>query len=539
MIPSNAETFSGEEKSLLSKHVTNIDKDIYCIKNLPEEVIAVLFAYVSRSPLSFRRNLINLIGSGDLDVHEVKDIYSDDAKGIEGAKEKAQKFHDKWVVGYGHSSVAEHADLKFAVENVSIIATKVLEDNRLGRYTEKSSRYQIFDFNHFYKDPVIMDSEFRQDFLDLMGSLFAFYQELIPVMTEHIKRKNPKPDDMKDRPYEASVKAKVCDILRYILPASSYSMLGMSFNARVASRAITKFLSHPLSEIRDIGRRMLEEGRKICPTLLEFALFNKYIDETNRSMMSLSDDIFEGTSPVVGSDVDIVGCDPDPDMRIITAILYEYTNLSYRQIRKYVDKLDQAAKERILDEYMSRMQFFDYPLRALEHAYFTMDIVVDYGAFRDIQRHRMCTQTSQLFNADLGYDVPSEISEIGEEGRFRDLMERSRSLFGRIREKHPHEAQYVVPFAFRKRVLFTWNLRELEHFIRIRSSQQGHISYRRIAIRCHEEIEKRFPLLAKYLRVDKKDYALERIGAELQTEKVLEEAKRKYGKEVRLAQDQR
>ncbi|MBW3019000.1 FAD-dependent thymidylate synthase [Candidatus Woesearchaeota archaeon] len=519
------EGFTDKEKEILLKHVTNIDNNIYCVKNLPEEVVAVLFAYYSRSENKFRTNLLKTLGSGDIDVKGVRDLYGAE-EGYSEAKEKAMKFHNKWVVGYGHASVAEHADLKYALEDVSNVFTKIIEDNRLGRFTEKSSRYVIFDTNHFYKPKKIMDSKYKDRFLNATHKLFGLYEELQAPMFEFIKKKVPQEEGVSDRAYEASVKAKVCDVLRYLLPASTLTCLGCSLNARAAAHAIKKLLSHPLEEAQEIGKQMLEEGKKICPTLLEYADYNKYLAETPPSMHRVTDKVLESIpkSPTENCVV-LVDWDKDAENKLIAAILYKYSHHSYDQLIALARLLSKEVKENILDEYLRRIDRFDYPLRELEHVYLTTDMIMDLGAFRDVQRHRVCTQTVQLNTCDHGYETPPDLIAAGFEDRFQDAMKTAKEAYDAIAKEFPYEAQYVVPYAFKKRMLFTWNLRELEHFIRLRSSPQGHISYRRIAIRCHEELEKKFPLLAKYLRVNKENYELGRLKAEMATDEKLKRLK--------------
>ncbi|HTE18371.1 MAG TPA: FAD-dependent thymidylate synthase, partial [Armatimonadota bacterium] len=150
--------------------------------------------------------------------------------------------------------------------------------------------------------------------------------------------------------------------------------------------------------------------------------------------------------------------------------------------------------------------------RSLEHLYFTYDILVDFGAYRDIQRHRMATQTSQRLSCSHGYDVPELLEQCGFRARFEELMETAAVAYARLAGEHPEEAQYVVPLAYRKRVLFTWNLRALHHFISLRSARQGHISYRRIAQQVYEELARAHPFLARFVRVDMEEYEMARPG---------------------------
>ena len=101
--------------------------------------------------------------------------------------------------------------------------------------------------------------------------------------------------------------------------------------------------------------------------------------------------------------------------------------------------------------------------------------------------------------------------EYGLGDAFQTCMQRAADAYNHLAEEYPLEAQYVLPLAYRMRVLFTWNLRELCHFIQLRSAKQGHFSYRRIAQQVYAEIERVHPALARYIRVDQADYQLGRL----------------------------
>lgn len=493
--------FSKEDITILENHVSNVDSDIYVIKNLPPEVVAVLFAYVSRSPASFRENLLKLIKSKDLDMGELVSVYSDKGINYKEAKEKAKKFHEKWVVGYGHSSVAEHAVASIAVENVSILATKAIEDSRLASYTEKSTRYQIFDRDKFYKPKSVMNSDFAGIYRKTCESLFDLYLEIMPKMIEYFRKKHPKPKEMNDKLYESITKARSCDVARYVLPASTLTNLGITINSRTLEHMIRKLLSHPLKEMNDIGNIIKKEVLKVIPTLVKYADINPYTYETNASMESLS----EGLGMKDGGEskpVTLVGYDKDAENKLVSSIIYRYSHDPYEKVYEKVSRMSGRDKQRIFDEFLEKMDSHDIPMRELEHVYYTFDILIDYGAFRDIQRHRICTQTNQELTVKNGYEVPEEIKKNGYEKKFREAMGSASNVFEKIHEKFPKEAQYVVPLAFRKRTLFTWNLRELYWFIKLRSGKEGHISYRRIAWDVYKELKKVHPLLAKHIKVD-------------------------------------
>src|SRR3954471_22977610 len=140
------------ERARVAPYVSSLTDDVFALSGLPEEVIAVLFAYYSRSRDDLRTNLARLLADQELGVG------GDAARpALALATEKARAFHEKWVVGYGHASVAEHAVVHLAIENVSIVVSKHIEDLRLASYTEKSTRYVLWDEDSFHRLPELGD----------------------------------------------------------------------------------------------------------------------------------------------------------------------------------------------------------------------------------------------------------------------------------------------------------------------------------------------------------------------------------------------
>lgn len=452
-------------------------RDIYVLENLAPEVRAVTFAKCSRSSKSFR----------DI-AHDL-------------TAESSAQFHEKWVVGYGHSSVAEHAILSIALENVSILATKVIEDCRLASYTEKSTRYQVFDREKYYKPQKLMSSKFGKLYEDTANFLFDTYVELTPKFIEYFKKKIPIASGINPKVYETICKAKACDVVRYLLPTATLTNLGMTVNARVLEYAISKFLSYPFDEIKEIGQEIKQMSLKVTPTLIKYANYNEYLAKTPVILDKLSKRLVDFKEINKTKDVALVDWDRDAENKLVASLLYRFSKCPYRQIMEKVKTMSKKKKIEIIDAALKNRSSHDRPLREFEHVYYTFDILVDYGAFRDIQRHRMCTQTNQDINCDLGYSMPQEFSELKLERKFKECMERATSTFRKIYSKFPKSAQYIVPLAFKKRVLITWNLRELHHFIPLRSGPMGHISYRRIAQLIFDEVNKVHPGLAKYIKV--------------------------------------
>ena len=510
------ETFTPEEIAVLSPYVSNTNLPVFTVGNLPEEVVAVLFAYYSRSKESLRRNLLKLINERDVEISTRGSAVGpiETAASLAAAREKAKQFHEKWVVGYGHASVAEHAIAHIAIEDVSIVASKIIEDNRLASYTEKSTRYVVFDPEKYYKAPELTGSSSENLYRRTVSSLMSAYAELTPKAIDKIKLLLPRGEKQSEIAYNAACRAKACDVLRYILPAATFTNIGLTINARALEHMITKLLSNPLAEAQRLGNMIKAEAEKIIPTLLKYADHNGYIAETNSVMSRIASEALTAPSAIENAsenDVSLIRFESDVEDQLVASILYGYTQTAAAELMVAVRSMTADQKERVIDEYLSRRGKWDEPLRALEHIYYTFEVLVDYGAFRDIQRHRMATQTTQLFTDVHGYETPPEIIEYGYKTLFNELMERARSAYQTISGEFPREAQYVLPLAYRQRVLFTWNLREIHHFVSLRSAKQGHASYRSIAQQVYRELERVHPLLAKYIRVDLADYALARI----------------------------
>jgi thymidylate synthase ThyX len=509
---------SPESRALLAPYVTSVDSPVFVLKGLPEEVIAVLFAYYSRSREDLRTNLLRLLQDQELAVVGGASVVEDEAELLH-ARQKAKEFHEKWVVGYGHASVAEHAVAHVAIEEVSILASKVIEDARLAAYTEKSTRYVPFP-RAYYPAPELT-GEAGAQYRATLESLFDAYESLLPRVTERVMVTADRKQFKTDRGFRNSCQAQACDALRYLLPASTHTNIGLTANARVLEHVLSKLLSHPLPEVQTVGERIKQEATKVIPTLIKYARPKAYWIETAPVLRELAAELIPGgEAPEPVEPVRLVRSPEEPEAQLAAAILYEFAAAPYEAVLARVRSLPASEHQRVIREYLQRRQTYgdpvhgytDPPLRSLEHLYFTFDILVDYGAYRDIQRHRMSTQTTQRLTCAHGYDVPELLDEAGFRGEFEQAMRLAAECFERLSGEYPEQAQYVVPLAYRKRVLFTWNLRALHHFIGLRSARQGHISYRRIAQQVYAELQRAHPFLAEFIRVDMSRYDMARPG---------------------------
>lgn len=506
-----------EQRALLAPYVTNLDRPVFVLRNLPEEVVAVLFAYYSRSREPLRANLLKLLEDQDLLLAGGAREGADPGE-LALAQRKAREFHEKWVVGYGHASVAEHAVAHVAVEEVSIIASKAIEDCRLAAYTEKSTRYVPFP-RSYHPLPDLPD-ELRRGYVEAVEQLFDRYEELLPRVAAAVEATVDRSRFKSEAGFRNSCRAQACDALRYLLPAGCHTNLGITANARTLEHMISKLLSSPLAEVREIGERIREETLPVIPTLIKYARRKDYWVETPARIRELVPPVPALGPEPAGAAVRIVARPADAERTLAVAILFEESSTSYEALRAEVSGWSEERVRQVIRAYLEGRRrygtaehgYTDPPLRCLEHLTYTFEVLVDYGAYRDIQRHRMATQTPQRLTCDLGYEVPALVSAVGCEAEFRSAVEQAGRAWRTLAATHPDEAQYVVPLAYRKRVLFTWNLRELHHFISLRSARQGHPSYRQVAQRAYRALHAVEPFLAEFIEVDEADYDLARPG---------------------------
>ncbi len=451
-------------------------REIYLLspRELSPETIAVAFAKTSRSPESFREIAAEL------------------------SEEQSAQFHEKWVVGYGHASVAEHAVLHIAFENVSRVAVETIESARLASYTEKSTRYQKWGADDFTVPPELESHPLRGEFVQTARALFSAYGDSLEPVKNLAARKFPRRENESAEAYDRRVRSQYVDSCRFLLPAASNANLGMTANARVIEMMIRKMLSHSLEETRQIGETVKRVAQAETPTLVKYAEASEYALETSRDLTARSAQFAPNVPPSAATLIDF---DPRGEEKILAAALYRFGEAAYAEALTRVQSLSQSEKETLAAALLGRLGKYDVPLRELEYSTYTFDLAMDQGAYAEFKRHRMMTQTPQRLTARLGYAVPRLIVEAGFEGRYRAAMETAAQTYEKMYAFHPDVAQYVVPNGFNRRVLAQFNLREAFAFCRLRSAANAHFSIRRVAQQIYREIARIHPLLAKYLRL--------------------------------------
>jgi thymidylate synthase ThyX len=504
-------------RARIAPYVSSLTADVFALSGLPEEVIAVLFAYYSRSRDDLRHNLAKLLADQELDVSAALPGAAPGAATMGMASEKARAFHEKWVVGYGHASVAEHAVVHLAIENASIVASKVIEDLRLGSYTEKSTRYVVFDQKSFVDLPELAEPS-RARYRENGERLFTTYLDLIPKVMAALRERSPKPAGSSEGAHTAAIRAQACDLLRGLLPAGTRTNLGLTANARAMEMLLSKMLSSPLAEVRRIAREMHAASLHVTPTLVKYAAPNAYRAGlgaiVKQSMQGLMDPPGHGESQAgpAAEPVRLLRHDADALERIALALAYEGSEPG-AGAQALVDSLRGAGSnkvEAIVRAAVAERGRHDPVARGFEASSMTLELLLDYGAYRDLQRHRMLSPATQRLTCLLGFETPPEIEAMGFGEAYESAMRAARGTWEAIAEAHPLEAQYAVPLGYRIRTLWTLNLRELFHVVELRSAKQGHISYRRMAQRLYRVACSVHPWLADLIRVDLTDYELAR-----------------------------
>jgi len=452
------------------------DREIYLLspRSLSPETIAVAFAKTSRSPDSFR------------------DIAA------ELSDEKSAQFHEKWVVGYGHASVAEHAVLHIAFENVSRLAIEAIEGNRLASYTEKSTRYQRWGIDDFWIPSELDGHPLRSEYSDTVRLLFKTYAESLDPVQSLIFERFPRRENEKDAAWDRRIRSKYVDVCRFILPAAALANVGMTANARVIENTIRKMLSHELAEVRDIGEETREVSKGETPTLVKYADAVPYLTETINDFGNRQSGIVNHGS---ADWCCLIDYDREGEARVLAAASYRFGEMAYADALSHVESLDKEPRAKLAESLLGKLGKYDVPLRELEYCTYTFDLVMDQGAYAEFKRHRMMTQTPQRLTTRLGYATPLLITEAGFGPEYEIAMDAAAGLYEKLHDFNPVVAQYVVPNGYKRRVLARFNLREAFAFCQLRSAANAHFSIRRVAQRMYEEMKRVHPLLTKYMRL--------------------------------------
>ncbi len=532
MTPYASETWSAEEADILRRYFTNLDQPVFALVNLPEVVKGALFARYSRSAKSLRRLFLDEFVR-DLDTSGDRTV--DATAGLA----RAEELYARVFLEYGDDSVAQLGGVHVACEQASNVVTKVLERGRLMAYLEQSTRYVAYDARlpngHFryVRDPEVLESSLGARYVGTMDRLFDTYARMLPAIQAHVANRHPKTHGDSDLAHRRAVRAKALDAVRGLLPAGALSNVGIYGTGQSYEQLILRLRAHPLPEARRYGELLLGELRKVIPSFLarvdrpdRGGAWSAYLAANRTAMQDVARELFEagggagpgGQPPLVR----LVDFDPEGEDKVVAAMLWPFISLSEAEVRAKVAGLSAEARQQVVQAYVGeRANRRHRPGRALERTAYRFEVVSDYGAFRDLQRHRVLTIEWQSLGTELGYHLPEVVAAAGLGNEFEAAMDASRELHQALAGPFPAQAAYAVPLAWRIRYVMQMSAREAMHVLELRSGAQGHPAYRRIAQEMHRLIAEQagHRAIAAAMRfVDHGDHDLERLDAERRVE---------------------
>jgi thymidylate synthase ThyX len=488
------EQFTAEEAAVLRRYFTNLDGPVFALVNLPEVVKGALFARYSRSAKSLRRLFLDEF-VGDLDV--TGDASIDATVGLR----RAEELYERVFVAYGDDSVAQLGGVHLACEQASNVLTKILEWGRLASYLEQSTRYVPYDSRvggryRYYRDPQILTSSLGTRYVGDMDRLFDTYSELLTALTDHVRSTIPKDPADSDFVYRQATRAKALDAVRGVLPAAASSNVGIYGSGQAFEQLVMRMRAHPLPEARSYAELVLHELRKVIPSFLRRVdvpdrggAWTAYLETTRSDTARVTDHLFGHEEPTPAPAVTLVDWDPDGEDKLLAAAAYATTDLPEAQLLDRVKQLRHEDRVALLRAYVGeRTNRRHKPGRAFERIGYRFDILSDYGAFRDLQRHRLLTVEWQRLTPRHGYLRPELVDAAGHTATFDGAMSRSAALFDTLDARFADQASYAVAMAYRIRFVLHCNAREAMHLLELRTAPQGHPSYRRIALEMHHLI---------------------------------------------------
>ena len=533
--------FTADERQQLDPYFGNTDSPVFVLTNLPEAVKGALFARYSRSAKSARRLFLDEF-LGDIETPAA-------GVGSGPGGERAERLYSRVFNEYGDDSVAQLGGAHIACEGVSNVLTKVLERGRLMSYLEQSTRYVPYtqrpDGRWKYVVPgEIEDPEDRELYIETLDRAFETYAHWIEPLQAHYRRQFPRAPGDSEGAHRAAIRAKALDTLRGLLPAATRSNVGIYGSGQAYEALLLRMRAHPLAESREIAELLLRELRKVIPAFVQRVdradrgvAWSRYLEERNsrsRAVASGADprldwrrylDQNHSDADADDAEVTLTEFDPDGEVRVVAALLYSGSGLPHDRLLAAARAMPGEQRIAIIRAGVgTRSNRRWRPGRAFEQTAYTFDVLSDYGAFRDLQRHRMLTIEWQDLTARHGCAAPDPaIEEVDALADWERVISESAALHEHLSQRYfPLVAQYAVSMAYRIRFQMRMNAREAMHVIELRTSPQGHPSYRRVCRRMHELIADQagHAAIADAVHfLGRADVDLERLAAEKASER--------------------
>jgi thymidylate synthase ThyX len=522
------ESFTTEERARLAPHFTSVDGPVFALVNLPEVVKGALFARYSRSPKSVRRLFL--------------DEFAGTAALAEGAAPagsvgigRAESLFERVFVEYGDDSVAQLGGVHLACEGVSNVLTKVLEWGRLMAYLEQSTRYVPYADRpgghwRYHVPAEVRGTPVERDFEATLDLMFETYARWLEPMQEHFRRRHPRQPGDSDLVYRNTIRAKALDTLRGLLPAATRSNVGLYGTGQAYEALLLRLRASPLLEARACADLMLTELRKVIPAFLRRVdapdrggAWSAYLAATREATLEAAARALGETPAEPRPEVVLTDFDPEGEAKIVAAALYAASGLPDDQLLARARRMTAEERAAVLRAYVGeRANRRHKPGRAFERTSYRFDVLTDYGAFRDLQRHRLLSLEWQPLGPRHGYAIPDAVEEAGAGADWRRVMEASAALHDAVADAGlAPVAPYAVCMAYRIRFYMDMNAREAMHVLELRTAPQGHPAYRRVCQAMHRLIAEQagHKALAEAMRfVDHSAVELERLEAERRTD---------------------
>lgn len=532
----NAREYTPNEKIVLEYFFTNIDKNIYCAKNtLSNQLWAFLVGQYSRSHLSMRDRFLKLFEDSKTALEKwiieeseyisldelAQKINSSSDLNLDFFEDKASNFLKKWWVDYGHNSLKDADRIRFAIEGVSQVFTKVIESPfpALWDFQEKSTRYLDFWNDSLIIPDEVKNSKYGNEIVSIQKELMEAYLKFMPIVKSVLEQNQiiKKDDFSSDRAYTNTLNAKAFDIMRYLLPTNVWTSLWASFSTRTLESHLSYMLSHPLEEVKIIAESMHKEALKLSPGLLRHVWISEYEIVRRKKLENYLDEVFETKN----KDEDEIGLftgiedhdrvtllfEWDIDDNIIASILYDSgrkEGLSFDECLDMVDEMDKWEKEYIMKLALEDRWEHDRMPRALQHSTIMFEYLCDFWAYRDIQRHRATKQLWQWATAIHWYDYPEFIDlpwmeEFKE--AYDEIMTKTTILANKVIKDNSYISEYVASLGHLIRTTFEMDPGQLAYVLELRTTPWWHDSYRRLFIETFKQVKKQAPIFSKYIRV--------------------------------------
>jgi len=515
------EQFTEDEQARLAPHFTNLDRPVFALVNLPETVKGALFARYSRYAGTLRRLFLDEFADSLPEV-PVVDL---------GEGERAAKLYETIFLGYGDDSVAQLGGAHIACEWTSNLLTKILQRPRLAAYLEQSTRYIAYDTQldgfgyRYHRDP-----RFGPAYEAAMDELFETYSALLNGVSAWVDEKFPAAEGESPAAHRRAVRAKALDLVRGVLPAASLSHVGIYATGQTYEQLVLHLLAHPLAEARAYGEMLLEELQAVMPSFVarvprpdRGGRWIEYLRERNEAAATVAARLgLDDTGEEVAAPSVRLLRTHGSEEELLAALLYEASTVGEGEALAAVARVSPEERTALVRDLVAERENRRHrPGRGFETLTYRFEIVSDYGAFRDLQRHRLLTCQWQTLSPDLGADVPHEVEEAGLGPDYRRALETSRTEYERLRgEGLAEEAPYALCLAYRIRYVLELDAREALHLIELRSGREGHPSYRAVALQMRDAIAVIHPSVAAAMTFvdDSTEPRLERLLSEMRNE---------------------